>query len=65
MTSKILSQFMKEGTVLQINDKTKKCVIKEIDEWGILVEYYRYNAVDLVYYTLHSITKIKPVVVEE
>jgi hypothetical protein len=61
MMHQIIEKFIKNKTPVRINDKTKKCVIKEIDELGILVEYYKYNAVDLVYYTLHNITKIKPV----
>ena len=64
MNTKILDQWMKNKVTIQINDKTKKCTIVDIDDVGILVEYYKYKSKDLVYYTYNSMTKIKPIIPE-
>jgi hypothetical protein len=61
MNYSVLIRWKNNKIQININDKTKKCIIKEVDDLGILVEYTKYNAKDLVYYTFHSINKITPV----
>jgi hypothetical protein len=61
MNCSVLVKWKDDKTQININDSTRKCIIKEVDDLGILVEYTKYNATDLVYYTLHSINKIVPV----
>jgi hypothetical protein len=61
MNCSVLVKWKDDKTQININDSTKKCIIKEVDDLGILVEYTKYNAKDLVYHTFHSINKITPV----
>lgn len=65
MNTKILDQFMNDKTIVQINDKLKKCTIIDIDDTGILVEYYKYNSKDFAYYSFSNIIKIKPILPED
>ncbi len=56
---------MNDKTIVQINDKLKKCTIIDIDDTGILVEYYKYNSKDFAYYSFSNIIKIKPILPED
>ena len=58
MNARILSKLMDEGVDIQINDNIKKCMINDIDDFGILVEYYKYDDKDLVYYPFVNILRI-------
>jgi 3-isopropylmalate dehydratase small subunit len=62
VNNSILEKWKNNKTNIKINDKPKKCIIKEVDDIGILVEYTKYNTKEVVYYTLLSIDKIKPVI---
>lgn len=48
--------MIKDKTVIILNDNPIKCIIKEIDDVGILVEY---ATKDVVFHSLSTMNKIE------